>query len=144
MPDKTTNDNIPPGFTLRNTLRGHRDAIFRVAWSPDGKTPASVPTMRRSASGTHKRDELCEPWRVTLIVFSASPGRQMEKPLYPYPVPTIGQSTFGILKQAYRQASLRVIPRVCIASPFPTIDLSWLQNPKKERSVSGAPTAGRL
>jgi len=41
MPDKSTNDNIPPGFTLRHTLRGHTDVIFRIAWSPDGKILAS-------------------------------------------------------------------------------------------------------
>src|SRR3989442_1537449 len=91
-----------------------------------------VPTIRRSVSGTHKQDELRKLLRVTLIVFTASPGPQTEKPLHPYPVMSIGQSTSGILKQAYRHASLRVIPRVCIASPFPTMDLSWLQYPKKE------------
>jgi WD40 repeat protein len=41
MPDKSTNDNIPPGFKLRYTLRGHSDWINRIAWSPDGKILAS-------------------------------------------------------------------------------------------------------
>ena len=41
MPDKTTNVNIPPGFTLRHTLRGHSSWIARIAWSPDGKYIAS-------------------------------------------------------------------------------------------------------
>src|SRR5436309_436799 len=50
MPRKRTNkqqsqkpaqDNIPPGFTLRHTLRGHSEAIFRMAWSPDGRVLAS-------------------------------------------------------------------------------------------------------
>ncbi|MGZ3609991.1 MAG: WD40 domain-containing protein [Ktedonobacteraceae bacterium] len=41
MPDKSTKDNIPPGFTLRHTLRGHSSWIARIAWSPDGNTLAS-------------------------------------------------------------------------------------------------------
>ena len=31
----------PPGFKLRHTLRGHKDWIGRIAWSPDGRTLAS-------------------------------------------------------------------------------------------------------
>src|SRR5260370_27468251 len=38
---KNVDDNIPPGFTLRHALRGHSDAIFRIAWSPDGRVLAS-------------------------------------------------------------------------------------------------------
>src|SRR6266702_2391580 len=41
MPDENTIDNIPPGFKLRHTLRGHSDWIGRIAWSPDGKILAS-------------------------------------------------------------------------------------------------------
>jgi small GTP-binding protein len=41
MPDNSTNDNIPPGFTLRHTLRGHSSWIARIAWSPDGRVLAS-------------------------------------------------------------------------------------------------------
>ncbi len=41
MPDENTIDNIPPGFILRHTLRGHSDWIGRIAWSPDGKILAS-------------------------------------------------------------------------------------------------------
>ena len=43
MPDtvKSTDDIIPPGFTLRHTLRGHSSWIARIAWSPDGNTLAS-------------------------------------------------------------------------------------------------------
>ncbi len=32
---------LPPGVTLRRTLRGHTGAVFRFAWSPDGKWLAS-------------------------------------------------------------------------------------------------------
>src|SRR6266487_2450437 len=41
MPDENTIDNIPPGFILRHTLRGHSDWIGSIAWSPDGKIVAS-------------------------------------------------------------------------------------------------------
>ncbi len=41
MLDENTNDNIPLGFTLLHTLRGHSDWIGRIAWSPDGKILAS-------------------------------------------------------------------------------------------------------
>lgn len=44
MSDETTSDQIPPGFKLRHTLQGHRDTIFRIAWSPDGRTLASAGT----------------------------------------------------------------------------------------------------
>lgn len=32
-----TSLNVPPGFTLRHTLRGHSEEINRIAWSPDGR-----------------------------------------------------------------------------------------------------------
>src|SRR5438093_309591 len=41
MPDKSIKDTIPPGFTLRHTLRGHKGIINRIAWSPDGRVLAS-------------------------------------------------------------------------------------------------------
>ncbi|HYB00293.1 MAG TPA: hypothetical protein VED37_08745, partial [Ktedonobacteraceae bacterium] len=41
MPDKVTNDSIPPGFTLRHKLRGHKNWITRIAWSPNGNILAS-------------------------------------------------------------------------------------------------------
>src|SRR5438093_1347916 len=50
MPQKRTNKqqsqkpaqgNIPPGFTLRHTLRGHSRDIYSIAWSPDGSMLAS-------------------------------------------------------------------------------------------------------
>src|SRR5436190_7123183 len=41
MPDESTIDNIPPGFTLRHTLRGQSSWIKHIAWSPDGKILAS-------------------------------------------------------------------------------------------------------
>ena len=31
-----------PGFTLRNTLKGHSAVVNRVAWSPDGSKIASA------------------------------------------------------------------------------------------------------
>ena len=44
---KTTNskkhpDEIPPGFELLNTLRGHDDPIWEITFSPDGRTLASA------------------------------------------------------------------------------------------------------
>ena len=40
--NRTTRDQQPPpGFKLRHTLRGHYGEIGRVAWSPDGRTLAS-------------------------------------------------------------------------------------------------------
>jgi WD40 repeat protein len=33
--------NLPPGFTLRHTLRGHDGEIRRIAWAPNGKYIAS-------------------------------------------------------------------------------------------------------
>jgi small GTP-binding protein len=41
MSDDKANTKIPSGFKLRHTLRGHKDVIFRIAWSPDGQTLAS-------------------------------------------------------------------------------------------------------
>jgi small GTP-binding protein len=40
-PGDTGQDEIPPGFKLRHTLRGHEGWIGRIAWSPDGRTLAS-------------------------------------------------------------------------------------------------------
>jgi len=39
---KHEQDEIPPGFKLLHTLRGHEDYIYEIAWSPDGKTLASA------------------------------------------------------------------------------------------------------
>ncbi len=36
-----TAEEIPPGFKLRHTLRGHTGGINRIAWSPDGRRIAS-------------------------------------------------------------------------------------------------------
>ncbi|MEL7423457.1 MAG: TIR domain-containing protein [Bacteroidota bacterium] len=43
------NDSPVPGLTLRRILRGHEDAINRIAWSPDGRflaSPADDQTIR--------------------------------------------------------------------------------------------------
>jgi len=47
MTNKAANHGIPPGLTLRCTLRGHEDVIHRIAWSPDGRILAS-PSMDRT------------------------------------------------------------------------------------------------
>src|SRR5690349_14044110 len=57
---KSTNDNIPPGFTLRHTLRGHSSWISRIAWSPDGKMLSSPADDKRirlwdAQTGKHLR-----------------------------------------------------------------------------------------
>jgi GTPase SAR1 family protein len=41
MPVKNVKQKIPPGFTLRHTLRGHTGVINQIAWSPDGGMLAS-------------------------------------------------------------------------------------------------------
>jgi small GTP-binding protein len=41
MLDESTANNVPPGFSLRHTLRGHNEAIISIAWSPDGRVLAS-------------------------------------------------------------------------------------------------------
>src|SRR6266446_400713 len=42
MPDKIVKDQIPPGLTLRHTLRGqHEEEILQLAWSPGGEVLAS-------------------------------------------------------------------------------------------------------
>ncbi len=40
MPDESSHNQIPPGFKLRHTLRGHAEVFFGIAWSPDGQTLA--------------------------------------------------------------------------------------------------------
>jgi small GTP-binding protein len=41
MPKKPAPEQIPPGFKLRHTLGGLECFIYRIAWSPDGRTLAS-------------------------------------------------------------------------------------------------------
>lgn len=42
MPYEYEVDQIPPGLTLRHTLREHTDIIFSIAWSFDGRMIASA------------------------------------------------------------------------------------------------------
>ncbi len=47
--DDEVRKNLPPGVKLVRTLRGHTDAIGRIAWSPDGSmlaTPSQDHTIR--------------------------------------------------------------------------------------------------
>src|SRR5690242_14021985 len=39
---KNKQNAIPSSFSLRYTLRGHKDIITQIAWSPDGHILASV------------------------------------------------------------------------------------------------------
>jgi WD40 repeat protein len=61
MSDKSKNENIPPGFTLRHTLRGHEEWIAGIAWSPDGKALASP-----------SRDQ-------TICIWNLQTGRRLQK-----------------------------------------------------------------
>jgi WD40 repeat protein len=42
MARKSKNKDIPPGFTLLHTLKGHTDGIYRCSWSPIGQALAST------------------------------------------------------------------------------------------------------
>src|SRR6266702_1204249 len=50
---KNEDHNIPPGITLRHALRGHKDTITQMAWSPDG---------RILASGSNEKDKTIRLW----------------------------------------------------------------------------------
>src|ERR1044071_4642538 len=39
--DSEVRKNLPPGVKLVRTLRGHKNWIGRIAWSPDGRILAS-------------------------------------------------------------------------------------------------------
>src|SRR5690348_1239537 len=55
MSRKSKKDNIPLGFILRHTLQGHKDMIFTISWSPDGKilaSPSKDTTLRLSDART--------------------------------------------------------------------------------------------
>ncbi len=41
LADEDVRKNLPPGVKLVHTLRGHTNAIGRIAWSPDGRMLAS-------------------------------------------------------------------------------------------------------
>jgi len=63
MPAMSSEDGIPPGFTLRHPLRGHRQVINRIAWSPDGSTLASPSfdkTVRLWDTQTGKHMRTCK------------------------------------------------------------------------------------
>lgn len=45
--DDEVRNNLPPGVKLVHTLRGHKGAIGKIAWSPDGQTLAS-PSLDRT------------------------------------------------------------------------------------------------
>ena len=59
MPNKNTQGQPPPGFKLRHTLRGHKDVIFRIAWSPDGWMLASLSADKTIRLWDVETGELC-------------------------------------------------------------------------------------
>ena len=54
--DDEVRKNLPPGVKLVRTLRGHTGWIGRIAWSPDGRMPAS-PSGGRDDPVVGCRDE---------------------------------------------------------------------------------------
>jgi WD40 repeat protein len=49
LADEEVRKSLPPGVKLIRTLRGHKDIIGRIAWSPDGRmlaTPSRDKTIR--------------------------------------------------------------------------------------------------
>ena len=72
---KSAKDSIPPGFTLRHTLQGHRREISPIAWSPDGHVLASGSsdkTIRlwNAQSGEHQQTLTGHSNNVINIVWS--------------------------------------------------------------------------
>jgi WD40 repeat protein len=76
MTDEPQPHAIPPGFTLRHTLRGHTHIVFDLAWSPDGAQLASASwdgtvRMWRVADGAllHTLEHIGVEW-VTSVAWS--------------------------------------------------------------------------
>lgn len=60
MPRNSVSYRIPPGVEMTHTLRGHEDAIFRIAWSPSERilaSPSRDKTIRiwNASTGEHLR-----------------------------------------------------------------------------------------
>jgi WD40 repeat protein len=69
MPAEGKNRRLPRGFNLRHKLL-HQDAIYAIAWSPDG---------RLLASGS--RDHIIRVWdAVTGVLWSRKNGHPVKQP----------------------------------------------------------------
>src|SRR6266566_4458811 len=99
-----------------------------------GKHLRPVTQMGRSDDGMYRREELCEPWRATLVLLTALPGHLMGKRL---PLVTILLSVFGM----HRRNNLCELSWVTLVTftvwPGHRMEKLWHPVPPIRQSASG-------